>query len=122
MSDSWDMRLLLQADLPNSTLATFTRDLQRDLTKHLGVVATSPPALAQEGERGDALAIGELLLTFMTSGMATALVGCLKTYLNREPTLNVRVLRPDGTEVSVSAKNINDKGLVEAVIALLPGR
>jgi hypothetical protein len=67
------------------------------------------------GAPGDTVGIGQIALSFFSSGAAVALVECLKAYFMRERSLVARVKRPDGTEIEISSKNIGTPEITDAV-------
>jgi Effector Associated Constant Component 1 len=110
--------LRLAANISDARLASIARDLARDLTR-AGIEAKTVEDATTHGERGDAVTLGQLALGLVTSGAVTALIECLKAYIVRERTLIARVKRPDGVEIEISAKNVNDPAL-ERALGILP--
>jgi hypothetical protein len=106
--------LVLNAEVSKERLANLTRDLSRDLTRS-GVPATVVEGHSARGTRGDVVSLGQLALDLVTTEAVTALIECLKAYMSRERTLIVKVRRHDGGEVEVSAKNVNDTGVAQAL-------
>ena len=102
--------LRLAAMTSDARLAGIARDLARDLTR-AGIEANPIEKGTTQGERGDAVTLGELALGLVTSGAVTALIECLKAYIARERSLSFKLKRPDGLEVEISAKNMNDSTL-----------
>jgi len=102
--------LRLAATTSDARLAGIARDLARDLTR-AGIEAHPIEKGTTQGERGDAVTLGELALGLVTSGAVTALIECLKAYIARERSLSFKLKRPDGLEVEISAKNVNDATL-----------
>jgi len=106
--------LTLAAHTTDTRVSRIARDLSRDLAS-IGIEARDAGGEAVPGERGDPLVLGQLALGLITSGAVTALIGCLKAYITREPTLTVRIKRSDGTEVEVNAKNLDDSASERAL-------
>ena len=104
------------SNLPDTRLAQLARDLERDLSRS-GIQAGSPEAPAVPGERGEPITVGVLVLALISHGAVTALINCLKTYLAREPALTVKLKRPDGTQVEVTARNVDAPTVREALEA-----
>ena len=111
--------VLVQLELRDMDLTRITQDLRRDLIRHVGVAANIPGTAERDDQRGDAVTVGQLILTFIGSGMATALVGCLRAYISREPDLSISLVRPDGSKLELSAKNIDDATTLPLAEALL---
>jgi hypothetical protein len=112
------LTLSLSANLPDARLALLTRDLERDLSRQ-GIKARFAEAGAVPGERGDPVTLGVLALTLVTSGTVTALIGCLKAYVSREPALTIKLKRPDGMQVEVSAHNVDAPDVRAALAAAI---
>jgi hypothetical protein len=53
--------------------------------------------------------LGQIVLTFLTGGAATALIACLKTYLERDRSLSVSVKGADGKEIKIDGKRLSAK-------------
>jgi hypothetical protein len=71
-------------------LAETTRALERDL-KRSGVSAQTIEQPAQPGEKGDVFSLGQLAIDLVTSGAVTALLGCLKAYLEKDKSLSFKL-------------------------------
>jgi Effector Associated Constant Component 1 len=119
------LQLVATADIPEAKLDALTRDLARDLSKHRGVMAKLPEVPAGQGERGIASKIGEIVVDFIggtglkaAGEVAATLAEVLKAYLVREKTLKIRIALPDGTKVSLDAKNISVASIETVVRAL----
>jgi Effector Associated Constant Component 1 len=110
------LKLSLIADLPNERLARLTRDLERDLTR-AGVRARPIEAPAALGERGEPITLGVLALALITSGTVKAVIECFKAYFSREHKLSLKLTRADGTQVEVTALNIDTPAVREALEA-----
>jgi Effector Associated Constant Component 1 len=119
------LQLIATADIPETKLDALTRDLARDLSNNRGVRAKLSEAPAGQGERGAASKIGEIVVDFIggtglkaAGEVAATLAEVLKAYLLREKTLKIRIVLPDGTKVSLDAKNIS-VGSIETVVRAL---
>lgn len=117
--------LRLIADIPAQRLYALSRDLARDLTRGGLVRAKPAEAPAGPGERGVAAKIGELLLDAIGgAGLKTAaeigkgLAEVLKAYLVREKSLKIELALPDGTRLSLDARNMKPETIEAAINAL----
>jgi hypothetical protein len=108
------LTLSLSANIPDERIARLTRELGRDLSRE-GLTAHTPEPPAVPGERGEPVTLGLLALALLTSGTVKALIGCLKAYVSREPSLIIRLRRADGAEMEVNARNVNEPGLRAAL-------
>jgi hypothetical protein len=119
------LHLIATADIPEARLDALTRDLARDLSKNRGLRAKPSEVPAGQGERGVASKIGEIVVDFIggtglkaAGEVAATLAEVLKAYLVREKTLKIRIALPDGTKVSLDAKNISVASIETVVRAL----
>jgi hypothetical protein len=119
------LQLIATADIPEEKLDALTRDLARDLSRNRGMMAKLPEVPAGQGERGVASKIGEIVVDFIggaglkTAGeVAATLAEVLKAYLVREKTLKIRMALPDGTKVSLDARNMSVASIETVVRAL----
>ena len=117
--------LTLTADLPAQRLDALARDLARDLSRS-GMARAKPAELPTgPGERGVGAKIGELLLDAIggaglktVAEVAKGLTDVLKAYLVREKSLKIELTLPDGTKLSLDAKNMKAE-TIESVISTL---
>jgi hypothetical protein len=88
-------------------LQALTRELAATLDRQSNIAATLPEAVPAKGKRGDALAIGTILLQLVGSGgVIVSLVGVLKTWFERKPTLELELQRPDGAKFRLHAESL----------------
>lgn len=111
----------LSAGIPDERLAQLTRDLERDLSR-AGIQARPVEAPPVPGERGEPITLGVLALALVTSGTVKALVECFKAYLSREHRLNIKLARADGTQVEITARNVDTPAVHEALQAIASAR
>jgi hypothetical protein len=97
---------LASPDLSADELQELTREVRRTLARETDIVATVPEATPRAGERGDAVTLGTLLLTFMTSGAAVALCEIAKVYFQRNSSLAMEFERDDGRRLKINAENL----------------
>jgi hypothetical protein len=107
--------------IPDARLAQLTRDLERDLSR-AGIQTRPAGAPLAPGERGDPITLGVLVLALITSGAVTAMIECLKAYLSRERTLIIKLMHADGTQVEITARNVNTPAVREVLEAMASAR
>jgi hypothetical protein len=111
--------LALQSQRGPAYVAQLARDLKSDIGHRADIEVqdvTSPP---KSGERTpDVSLLGQLALTFLTSGAAVALVGCLKAYIGRDHTLRFKLTRSDGSCLDVEGKDL-DAGRLDQTLRLI---
>ncbi|MBI5433611.1 MAG: hypothetical protein HZA52_12345 [Planctomycetes bacterium] len=98
-------------------------ELTSELNQLQGADVRVEQVAAPKGSRGDAISLGNILITFISSGAAVAAINVLKTYFQREPALKLKFKGADGEEVELDAKRLNDEntrralGILEKSIA-----
>jgi Effector Associated Constant Component 1 len=111
--------LSLTSNRGDAAIVNMTRDLQRDLAKaDIPVKVVEAPSKPEE--KGDAFSLGQLAIDLVTSGAITALVECLKAYLQRDETLSFKIKRPDGSDIEVKSHNIDSAALRDNLELLIP--
>jgi Effector Associated Constant Component 1 len=99
------LTLHLTAKLPSARIVQLTRDLEHDLSR-AGIRTHPVKAPPTPGERGEPITLGILAL-LVTSGTIKAAIECFKSYLSRERSLSIKLVRADGTQVEVTADNVD---------------
>jgi hypothetical protein len=117
MTDT-SLTVSLSADLPDARLAQITRDLERDLSR-AGIQARRAEAPPVPGEKGEPFTLGVLALALVTSGTVKAMIECFKAYLSRERALTIKLMRADGIQVEVTARNVDMPAVREALEAVV---
>ena len=107
--------------IPDARLAQLTRDFERDLSR-AGIRARPVEAPPAPGQRGEPITLGVLALALITSGAVRALIECFKAYLSREHTLSIKFPRADGTQVEVTAQNVDTSTVRDALEAIASAR
>jgi len=111
----------LSANVPDARLAQLTRDLERDLSRAgIRAVPVAPPLTS--GEKGEAITLGVIAVVLITSGTVKAMIECFKAYLSRERALTIKIKRADGTQVEVTARNVDTLAVSEMLEAAVSAR
>ena len=98
---------LLSDAVGDDALDELTRDLCATLNKETEVSAEMAEGALEPGAKGDAMSLGTLLLTFLSSGTAVALFEVAKAFFERNSNLELELERPDGAKMVVRAKNVD---------------
>ena len=98
---------LLSDAVGDDGLDELTRDLCATLNKETDVSAKMAEGALEPGAKGDAMSLGTLLLTFLSSGTAVALFEVAKAFFERNSNLELELERPDGAKMVVRAKNVD---------------
>jgi hypothetical protein len=120
MTDA-SLTVSLSADVPDARLSQLTRDLERDLSR-AGIQARHVEAPPVPGQRGEPFTLGVLALALVTSGTVRAIIECFKAYLSRERALTIKLASADGTQVEMTARNVDTPAVREALEAMASAR
>jgi hypothetical protein len=89
-------------------VAELGRELVADLRKEVALEADHKTRDLSPGERAvDSALVGQVVLTFLSAGAATALLGCLKAYIERDRHLRFRLKKADGVEIELEAQHFS---------------
>src|SRR4051812_35207958 len=105
MADT-SLMVRLSANIPDERLAQLARSLELDLSR-AGVQTRPIEAPPAPGEKGEPITLGVFVLALVTSGAVKAAIQCFKAYLSRERALSIKLTRADGTQVEVTAHNVD---------------
>jgi hypothetical protein len=115
------MNITLQISSPTLSeeeLDALTRQLAQTIGNETDIPVQIPESRSISGAKGDPITIGVLVLSFLTSGTAVALIGVFKSYFSRVSNLAIEVKRPDGSQVSISAQNMKAEQIQDTVTRL----
>lgn len=110
---------LTSKELPEEILQDLTQDLCRTInieTDARARLLEKPPTVP--GTRGEPITLGALVLAFLTSGTAVALIEILKTYFERSPSLEIELQRKDGHKLKISTSHIHPDQIHHTIGAL----
>jgi hypothetical protein len=82
-------------------------ELCKLLREESGVDAHLHHAPGRAGNKGDPITTGALVLTFLTSGAAVALVKVLEAYISRRRSVELELARPDGKKLVLKANDVS---------------
>jgi hypothetical protein len=108
---------LSAADLDAEDLQDLTLELAKTLDRETDLHANLPEEHGGPGTKGDAITLGQIILTALSSGTVVALFGVLKSYFERKPSLAMELQRADGRNFKVAAEHL-DKNQVNQTIKL----
>ncbi len=102
-----EVRLTLEGGGSPERLADFTRELSAELTRESDLRVQDAVRAADADERAAGVPLlGQLALTFLSAGAATALINCMRAFLERDRSLRFRLKKSDGTEIEVEGKHL----------------
>jgi hypothetical protein len=100
-------------------LHTLTQDLCRTIGRETDIDARLAGERSQPGMRGDAITIGTILLTVLSSGAAVALINVLKSFFERTKAIEVELQDKDGKKLRIKAENVHSDQEIERTIGLV---
>lgn len=100
---------LSSSALDQEELDAMTRQLAQSLDDETDLAPVLPAGNSAPGAKGDPITIGTLILTFISSGAAVALINVLKAYVSRDPSMKIDLKRPDGSTLTLSTQNMADE-------------
>ncbi|MGX9727430.1 MAG: effector-associated constant component EACC1 [Candidatus Electronema sp. VV] len=100
-------------------LQSLTARLLRSINQETDLTATLPEERGGAGAKGDAVTIGQIILTALGSGGAVAaLLTVLKSYVERKPTLRFEVKTADGRELKIEAEHLSPEQIAQTMQAV----
>jgi hypothetical protein len=107
---------LSSVDLDDETLQELTRQLCRDLTDEAGIAASPATEPSEAGAKGDFELIGQILIKAVGAGGAiAALVGVLKAYVQRKPSLQFELQMKGGDRLKIKADDLRADDMTKIV-------
>jgi hypothetical protein len=93
--------------LSEEDLQELTFELTRTLNRETDLVASLPDEkVGSGGTKGDAIALGQIILTALSSGTMVALFGVIRSYFERRSSLEVACERKDGEKFMIRVENL----------------
>jgi alkylation response protein AidB-like acyl-CoA dehydrogenase len=85
-----------------------TFELKNSLNQETDLTAQLPEEAGGLGTKGDAVTIGQIILAAVGGGGAiAALMPVLKAYVERKPTLRIKIENADGSKMTLVAEHFN---------------
>jgi hypothetical protein len=107
---------LSSVDLDEEDMQGLTRQLCRDLTDEAGIAATPATEPSEAGAKGDFELIGQILIKALGAGGAiAALVGVLKAYVQRKPSLQFEFQMKGGEKLKIKADDLRADDMTKLV-------
>ena len=102
-------------DLADSDLQSLTRELSNTIDDETDVDTALPEEVGQSGTRGDAITIGQILLTALSSGTLVAVFNVLRSYFDRQPALELEFENRTGQRLRIRAENLDRSQLDQTI-------
>src|SRR5262245_18377623 len=107
---------LSSADLDEEDMQELTRQLCRDLTGEDGIAAAPAAEPSEAGAKGDLELIGQILIKALGADAAiAALVGVLKAYVQRKPSLQFEFQNKGGDKLKIKADDLRADDMMKLV-------
>jgi len=107
---------LTSAELGAEDLQALTRDFCNTASGEADLQAEMTYGAAAAGARaGEMVQIGNLALTFLTSGAAVALINVCKSFFERSASLEMSFEREDGKKLSIKAHNVGSNQIAKTL-------
>lgn len=107
--------MISSQDADAEELQQLTLDLMNTMNVETDVGASLPEIKREPGSRGDAVTLGQIALTALTSGTVVALFEVLRAYFERKPSLEIELQRTDGERISIKAEQIGNDQLERTI-------
>lgn len=110
---------LSSVDLDDEALQDLSRQLCRDLGAEAGLAASPATAATEAGAKGEIEIIGQILIKAVGAGGAiVALVGVLKAYVQRKPSLQFEIQKKGGDKLKIKADDLRGDDMTKIVQAI----
>jgi hypothetical protein len=110
---------LSSVDLDDEALQDLSRQLCRDLGAEAGLAASPAAQPAEAGAKGEIEIIGQILIKAVGAGGAiVALVGVLKAYVQRKPSLQFEFQKKGGDKLKIKADDLRGDDMTKIVQAI----
>jgi len=107
---------LSSVDLDEEDMQELTRQLCRDLGDEAGIAAALGAEPSEAGTKGDFEPIGQILIKALGAGGAiAALVGVLKAYVQRKPSLQFEFQKKGGDKLKIKADDLRADDMTKLV-------
>jgi hypothetical protein len=110
-ANTMDLVLLTAVGTQGEQLQMITRQFCRDLSTELGLDSRLPEKAAEVGQRGDPVTVGAVLVALAKSGTILGFLRLVQSYISRVPSLEMSVVRADGSRFSLKASNLTETQL-----------
>lgn len=112
---------IMSDEMSDEMIQNLTQQLFADLNESIPALKAELPAEStQAGSKGDPITIGSIILTLIGSGgIAVALVGVLRAYIEKEASLKIRIVNEGGREMSIDAANLSDDQMERTLSSLV---
>ena len=101
--------------LDDDDLQSLTSNLCITLIREADVTAILAEESVSGGTRGVDIPLGTIIITFLSSGSAIALFNVLRSYFDRDSSLEMELEREDGRRLRINAQNVRPTQMNQAL-------
>jgi hypothetical protein len=113
-----EARLSLHSETCSSEdLQEMAIELSRALVSEPGIQVLEESVSSRKGAKGDPITIGTILLSLITSGAAVAMVNVVKSLIDRDHTLKIKI-KTEKEEIEVDSNSLK-AGQVDRILKVL---
>jgi hypothetical protein len=87
-------------------LHDLTREFSQELLAEVGLSNKLEYGESRSGQKGDPVTIGVILIALIKSGAVLGLVKLISSYISRVPSIEVGIVRTDGTTLTIRTRDI----------------
>ena len=103
-------------DLDEESIQELTRQLRQDLRDEAGIESSLAKESAGSGTKGELEMLGQVLIAAVgAGGSIVALVNVLKAYVERKPSLQIKVQKKNGDAVEIIANDLRGHDMTKLV-------
>lgn len=107
-------------DTDAEDLQQFTFEMMNTLNSEIDVKAYLPEEEGEIGDRGDAVTIGQILLSALGGGSVVSIFEVIKAYFERKPSMQIEFKCADGKQMRIKAEQVS-RDQIDQTIALGKG-
>ena len=111
--DNQSTLTIAAGELDAEDLQDLTRQLCLAINQETDFEAELPVTDTAPGSKGDPITLGTIALAFIGSKAAVELVGVLRTYFAREPSLEMELVNADCAKLTIRAQHFDTDQLQE---------
>ena len=100
-------------ELDAEDLQEITTEFCQSIVREADMDARFVEGSNDKGARGEPITLGLIALTLLKSQSLVVIFNLLRSYFDREPSLDVVIQREDGAKITINARNIQPQQIDE---------
>ena len=97
---------LSSKEIQGKALQDLTQDFRDTLAREARIDAQLKTTSPAQGEKGEPITMGVLVLAFITSGTAVGLINAISAYFARSKKLEFTLKKANGDRISIKSENL----------------